>query len=172
MIAPAASARPTTETECIKVHSECVSPSSRTPVRSAQPQEMLGAGPGPFRASLLREMSAVRSFLSIPMFLLAMAGLAGCYDLSAPSGPRREDFMGDPGASEPRPRAQQQNEQAEAQRSEQAAMAATKATVASDPATDPRGIRSDATAVTPPPGADLSVAEYVARYIHPAPSSD
>jgi len=118
------------------------------------------------------EMSAVRSFLSIPALLLAIAGLAGCYDLSDPGGPRREDFMRDPNASEPNTNAQQQGEQAQAERSEQAAMAATKATTASDPASAEHAPRLDATALPAPAGADLSVAEYVARYIHPAPGAD
>ena len=133
---------------------------------------MLEAGPGPVRASLHGGMSAVRSFLALPMLVLAMAGLTGCYDLSAPSGPHREDFMGDANAGEPGTSAQRQNEQAQAERSEQAAMAATRATVASDPATGQHAIPSDATVLTPPAGADLSVAEYVARYIHPGPGSD
>ena len=119
------------------------------------------------------QMSPVRSFLSIPALLVAMAGLAGCYDLSDPSGPRREDFMHDPSASEPNTSAQQQGEQAQAERSEQAAMAATKATTtASDPTTAQHALPLDATALPAPAGADLSVAEYVARYIHPAPSAD
>lgn len=118
------------------------------------------------------QMSAVRSFLSIPALLLAVVGLAGCYDLSDPSGPRREDFMHDPSAAEPTTEVQQQGEQAQAQRSEQAAMAATKATTASDPSTDQRSPRLDAIALPAPAGTDLSVAEYVARYIHPAPSAD
>lgn len=116
------------------------------------------------------QMSAVRSFLSIPVLVIAMVSLAGCYDLSDPSGPHREDFMRDPSATEPATAVQRQGEQAQADPSEQAAMAATRATTASDPATDPRSPRLDA--VEPAPlGADLSVAEYVARYIHPAPSA-
>jgi hypothetical protein len=115
-------------------------------------------------------MSAVRSFLSIPVVLVAMASLAGCYDLSDPSGPHREDFINDPSATEPDTRVQRQGEQAQAERSEQAAMAATRATTASDPATDQGSPRLDV--IEPAPsGADLSVAEYVARYIHPAPST-
>lgn len=111
-------------------------------------------------------MSALRSLLSIPTLLVAMAGLAGCYDLSAPGGPRREDFMSDPSASEPTADVPTQ------ERSEQAAMAATKATIASDPSAGEHALPVGATELVAPAGADLSVAEYVARYIHPAPTHD
>ena len=116
-------------------------------------------------------MSSVRSFLSIPALLVAMAALAGCYDLSDPSGPRREDFTPNASATEPNTDAQRQDEQAQPEQSEQAAMAATKATTASDPAKDQRTPRLDALAPAPA-GADLSVAEYVARYIHPEPTTN
>jgi hypothetical protein len=38
-------------------------------------------------------MPPVRTLLSIPAFLIAVIGLAGCYDLSDPSGPHRDDFV-------------------------------------------------------------------------------
>lgn len=41
----------------------------------------------------LCSMSAVRRFLSISTVALATLAMAGCYDLSAPSGPRRDDFV-------------------------------------------------------------------------------
>jgi hypothetical protein len=154
------------------VHSECVSPSSRTVVRIAETAEIVRGAPGPIRASLLSEMPALRSFLSIPALLVAMASLTGCYDLSAPSGPHREDFVGSPSASEPSADGHTQGEQAQAERSEQAATAATKATTASDPTgIPPHAAPLDAT-VAQAPGGGLSVAEYVARYIHPAPTAD
>jgi len=37
-------------------------------------------------------MPLVCKFLSVPALLVAVVGLAGCYDLSDPSGPRPEDF--------------------------------------------------------------------------------
>lgn len=117
-------------------------------------------------------MSAARSLLSVPVLVLSMAGLAGCYDLSAPDGPRREDFMNDPGSSagSVQTGAEQQTQQAQAERSEQAATAATRAVTTSAPAAS-QPARVDAIAA-PLPGGEMSVAEYVARYIHPAPSGD
>ena len=38
-------------------------------------------------------MSPLRTFVSSIAVLAAVSGLAGCYDLSTPSGPHREDFM-------------------------------------------------------------------------------
>lgn len=116
---------------------------------------------GPFHAFPLGKMSAVRMFLSIPALLLALTSLAGCYDLSAPSGPRREDFLRDPGAAEAPTDTQRQGEQAQAERSEQAAAAATK-TVATD--TGP--------ALTSAVSAEMTLGEYVARYLQPAAGRD
>lgn len=117
-------------------------------------------------------MSAVRSFLSVPALLLSMAALTGCYDLSAPSGPHREDFVASPSASDTSTGGLTQAEQARAERSEQAATAATQATTTADPAALPQhSTPLDATVGAAPAGG-LSVAEYVARYIHPAPSAD
>ena len=107
------------------------------------------------------KMSAVRMFLSIPAFLLALTSLAGCYDLSAPSGPRREDFLRDPGAAEAPTDTQRQGEQAQAERSEQAA-AAVRKTIATD--TGP--------ALTSAVSAEITIGEYVARYLQPAPGRD
>ena len=106
-------------------------------------------------------MSAVRMFLSVPAFLLALTSLAGCYDLSAPSGPRREDFLRDPGAAEAPTDTQRQGEQAQAERSEQAA-AAVRKTVATD--TGP--------ALTSAVSAEITIGEYVERYLQPAPGRD
>ena len=106
-------------------------------------------------------MSAVRMFLSIPALLLALTSLAGCYDLSAPSGPRREDFLRDPGAAEAPTDPQRQGEQAQAEQAEQAAAAATK-TVATD-----TGL-----ALTSAASAEITIGEYVARYLQPAPGRD
>lgn len=114
-------------------------------------------------------MAAVRTFLSIPALLVALSGLAGCYDLSAPAGPRREDFMPDPGSAEADATARQQNEQAQAQRTDQAE-AATKAIVTSGPPAGESESRVDGLVLNP--GAELTIAEYVARYIHPAPTGD
>lgn len=44
-------------------------------------------------------MSPVRIFVSFAGALAAVAGLAGCYDLSAPDGPSREDFIRNRAAS-------------------------------------------------------------------------
>ena len=109
-------------------------------------------------------MSAVRMFLSIPAFLLALTSLAGCYDLSAPSGPRREDFLRDPGAAEAPTDTQRQGEQAQAERSERSeqAAAAVRKTVATD--TGP--------ALTSAVSAEITIGEYVARYLQPAPGRD
>lgn len=38
-------------------------------------------------------MPLVCKFLSVSGLLVAVVGLAGCYDLSDPDGPRREDFV-------------------------------------------------------------------------------
>ena len=38
-------------------------------------------------------MSSVRTFVSFAGALAAVVALAGCYDLSAPDGPSREDFI-------------------------------------------------------------------------------
>jgi hypothetical protein len=116
-------------------------------------------------------MSAVRTFLSIPALLLAMTGLAGCYDLSDPTGPRREDFLGSASASDPNKDGQTQGEQAQAERSEQAVTAGTKVTTASAQALPEHAAALDATVVQVP-GGGISVAEYVARYVHPSPSAD
>lgn len=116
-------------------------------------------------------MSAVRSFLSIPALLVGLSSLAGCYDLSAPSGPRREDFMRDPSATEvitdP-----QQGQQAQAQRSDQAAVAATRAVTTSGPATGDNPPDAEGLVLVPTAGSELTFAEYVARYLQPAPSGD
>lgn len=40
-------------------------------------------------------MFAVRSFLSTSSVVLATVAMAGCYDLSAPSGPHRDAFVRD-----------------------------------------------------------------------------
>ncbi len=45
-------------------------------------------------------MPAVCKFLSVPGLLVAVIGLAGCYDLSDPDGPRREDFVRANGTTE------------------------------------------------------------------------
>ena len=117
-------------------------------------------------------MSAVRSFLSIPALLAALSALTGCYDLSAPTGPHREDFVGSPTATGSSADGPAQGEQAQAERSEQAATAATRATTTSDPAGIPQHAAPLDATVAQPPAGGLSVAEYVARYIHPAPSAD
>ena len=38
-------------------------------------------------------MSSVRTFLPVAFLLAVANGLGGCYDLSDPSGPHREDFV-------------------------------------------------------------------------------
>jgi hypothetical protein len=62
-------------------------------------------------------MSAVRNLPSIPAVLfaalaalatLAPLGLAGCYDLSAPSGPHRDDFVQNRSGAEPQEQDQTQ----------------------------------------------------------------
>lgn len=35
----------------------------------------------------------MRTLWSVPAVLVALVGLTGCYDLSAPSGPQRDDFL-------------------------------------------------------------------------------
>lgn len=40
-------------------------------------------------------MSTMCSLPSIPTVLFAAIALTGCYDLSAPTGPRRDDFVHD-----------------------------------------------------------------------------
>ncbi len=119
------------------------------------------------------KMSAVRMFLSIPALALALSSLAGCYDLSAPSGPRREDFLRDPGANEPSTDTQQQGEQAQAERSEQAAVAATRAVSTSAPAATGASDPTDKGLVlTRAAGTEITIGDYVARYLQPAPSRD
>jgi hypothetical protein len=118
-------------------------------------------------------MSAVRMFVSIPALVLALSSLAGCYDLSAPSGPRREDFLRDPGAAETSAEAQQQGEQAQAERSDQAAVAATKAVAASGPAPTGASEPNDTGLVlTPAAGTEITIGDYVARHLQPAPNRD
>lgn len=46
-------------------------------------------------------MSSVCKFLSVAAVLAAVSGLTGCYDLSAPDGPRREDFLRAPPSAAP-----------------------------------------------------------------------
>ena len=116
-------------------------------------------------------MIATRSLR--PVFALvacsATVALAGCYDLSAPDGPRREDFsMNDPSASAQTGDGQAQEQQARAERSEEAARAATIAVTTGESANGGLGPRRDLTVLPTPAGADMSVAEYVARYIQPA----
>lgn len=111
-------------------------------------------------------MSAVRTFLSVPALLLALSSLAGCYDLSDPSGPRREDFVNDPSANGTAPDGEKQGEQAQAQRTDQA-VAATRATATQNQANDPSSAN-----VLAPAGTDLLATDYVARYIHPASDAD
>lgn len=118
------------------------------------------------------KMSAVRTFLSIPALLVAISGLAGCYDLSAPSGPRREDFMRDPSAAETSTDTQHQGEQAQAERSEQAAVAATKAVATSGPPTGDSRSNIQDLVLDPTAGSEITIGEYVARYLTPAPSGD
>lgn len=48
-------------------------------------------------------MSPMRTLLSLAAVLAAVSGLAGCYDLSAPDGPQREDFMRNRSAVPPQP---------------------------------------------------------------------
>ena len=43
----------------------------------------------------------MRSFVSIVAVLVGALGATGCYDLSDPSGPRREDFMQSEPAAQP-----------------------------------------------------------------------
>lgn len=50
----------------------------------------LSKWPLPCIASL--QMSLVCKLLSVPGLLVAVVGLAGCYDLSDPTGPHPEDF--------------------------------------------------------------------------------
>lgn len=45
-------------------------------------------------------MSPVRRFLSMSSLLLAAVAMAGCYDLSDPSGPRRDAFVRDKNPTE------------------------------------------------------------------------
>ena len=115
---------------------------------------------------------SLRSVFALPLCVSATLALAGCYDLSAPEGPRREDFvMNDPSASAQNADGDQQRQQAQAERSDQAARAATKAVTASDSTNATPHSARDGMLLPTPPGAEMSVAEYVARYIEPAAPS-
>ncbi len=46
-------------------------------------------------------MSPLRTFTSFAAVLAAVAALAGCYDLSAPSGPHQDDFIRNRAGSAP-----------------------------------------------------------------------
>jgi len=114
---------------------------------------------------------SLRSIFTLTLCVSATVALAGCYDLSAPDGPRREDFaMNDPSASAPKTEGQEQGQLAQAERSEQAARAATKAVTTGNSADAERSPR-DGMLLAMPAGAEMSVAEYVARYVEPAAHS-
>ena len=112
-----------------------------------------------------------RSVVALSVCMSATVALAGCYDLSAPDGPRREDFRNDPSASAQNTDSQQQAEPARANRSEEAARAATKAVTASESTTATGRSARDGALLPTPAGAEMSVAEYIARYIQPAAPS-
>jgi hypothetical protein len=115
---------------------------------------------------------SLRSVFALSLCVSATVALAGCYDLSAPDGPHREDFMtNDPSASATNADGEQPGQLAQAERSEQAARAATKAVTASESTNAAERSARDGVLLPTPAGADMSVAEYVARYIEPASPS-
>ena len=115
---------------------------------------------------------SLRSVFALSLCVSATVALAGCYDLSAPDGPHREDFMtNDPSASATNAGGEPQGQLAQAERSEQAARAATKAVVTSEAAPATQHSARDGVLLPTPAGVDMSVAEYVARYIEPAAPS-
>lgn len=94
--------------------------------------EIPGLSKWPFPCIACLQMSLACKLLSVPGLLLAVVGLAGCYDLSDPTGPRREDFARSSDSAEQQEQGQAEDVSGEAPPEARAAASRLESDVGAD----------------------------------------